>query len=96
MPLPTAFSLITFSLITFSLISYSLIASSLIALPMRWLSVSRVSSLRSSAGRLRWLVWMPVGTKDGHSTWAKTWSLTSARSWCKVSLSATTACLLTL
>ncbi len=49
-----------------------------------------------SAGRLRWLWLMPVGTKYGHSTLALTWSLTSFRSWYRVSVRLTTACLLTL
>ena len=44
--------------------------------------------------RSLWL--MPVGTKKGHSTLADAWSATNAKSWYRVSLSDTTACLLTL
>ena len=44
-------------------------------------------SVGVSAGRLRWLWWMAVGTKYGHSTDAVTGSLTSARSWYSVSVS---------
>src|SRR3989338_1843082 len=68
-------------------------ALSVMAWPMRWL---RVAGAASPSGRLRWLWLMPVGTKKGHSTLALIWSVTSARSWYRVSLSATTACLLTL
>jgi hypothetical protein len=51
-------------------------ALSLMAWAMSWLRVALVWGSSSSAGRLRWLWWMPVGTKNGHSTWAWTWSVT--------------------
>jgi hypothetical protein len=68
----------------------------LIACAISWLGVGLAAASRSSAGRLRWLSWMPVGTKYGHSTEHVTCCVTSARSWYSVSLSATTACLVTL
>ena len=59
-----------------------------------WLVVSCCVS--TPPGRLRSLLAMPVGTKYGHSTLQCTWSLTSRRSWYRVSVRLTTACLLTL
>ena len=63
---------------------------------MSWLRVALAPACVNSAGRLRWLCVMPVGTKNGHSTDAPTCSVTSCRSWYSVSLRLTTACLLTL
>src|SRR6218665_3640951 len=77
-------------------------ALSLMARLMRWLwvglSAGRLAGRGGWAwgvgGRLRWLWWMAVETKKGHSTLAPIWSVTSARSWYSVSDRLTTACLL--
>jgi hypothetical protein len=72
-------------------------ALSLMAWPISWLRVGlAAASCSAASGRLRWLWLMPVGTKNGHKTLALIWSVTSARSWYRVSLRLTTACLLTL
>src|SRR5438045_9198250 len=65
------------------------------AFAMSWLFVGLLPSLISE-GRSFSLWMMPVGTKYGHSTEQRIWSVTSERSWYSVSLIETTAFFVTL